>query len=159
MFLIYPFAVLLSIFFWLTAMFPMNFICAALVDKNGNLPRYLSYYQTFDSSIPNDSYLAALTWLYRNPTYGFDYFLLGASWVAQDWKVWKYSSTSTTDLFIAYTSSGLFNIYYCGFWGTYKLGWKAWNFYVPKLNQFSGTWGPSGKVPLCFSPIPFKSKQ
>ncbi|ODP33068.1 hypothetical protein [Pandoraea sp. ISTKB] len=138
------------------------------VDRDGNLPKWLRWYQTFDASVDagwSDAYytgwlaetrigryISRVLWLCRNPAYGFDYALLGVAFAASEWRVVKYVETEDTALFFAVGRG--FNFYYEGRWGRYKIGWKAWN-------RWGGTgwdapnWAEYDRIPLCFTLNPF----
>jgi len=150
MFLIYPFMALLSVFFtlltWILAP-----ILAVLVKSDGNLPKYLYWFQTFDNPVTAGEnepfnwlmspysytpYWAKVMWLWRNPAYGFDMFLLGASFTPGEWTV----VVDQPNRFFAYSKWGAFS-----YRGTYfKWGWKAWA-------RLSGepNWTQYNKVPIC----------
>ena len=142
----YPFYAIVSILFLLTALV-LNPFVALLVDKNGNLPKLLKYYQTFDAPIPTSSYLDAVTWLYRNPSYGFDYYVLGIPWIASEWRTLVFKKTASYVFFIAYNNQLAFDIHFQWLF-TIKLGWKSWNEYNPDTNNFAGQWGDEGKIPV-----------
>jgi hypothetical protein len=61
-------------------------------------------------------------------------------------------------LFRAHTEGGAFNYYYHGRYGMYKFGWKAWNLFDQSRGIFAGTWGPANRIPIVFSPNPFKQR-
>lgn len=139
-----------------------------LVDRDGNLPRWLRWFQTFDASADagwRDAYytgwlaethvgryVARVMWLCRNPAYGFDYELLGVPFAASEWRVVRYVESEDMVLFFAVGRG--FNFYYEGRWGKYKIGWKAWN-------RWDGTswdapnWSEYERIPLCFTLNPF----
>ncbi|BCG50052.1 hypothetical protein [Ralstonia phage RP13] len=139
-------------------------------DKDGNLPKYLYWFQTFDASLdegwkskydgfnPNPQgfwqlYYARLKWLWRNPCYGFDYYPFGFTFDLTQWTIRKWESNDQRELFIA-TGQGLFSIIYYGKYGTWKLGWKAWNYFDSNTGKWKEnySWGDQHKIPLCFSP-------
>ncbi len=183
--LLYPVWAILSLAFTVFAMLIGNRVAVLFCDWKGNLPRWLKWFQTFDATCdegmlarrrylaagspageyPWDDYIAEptsrsdeyqnrLRWLNRNPAYGFDYALFGIHWCDEDWLVIKYETSGKYTLFIA--TGPAWNIYYQGPWGTYKLGWKAWN------NFKDGKWkDPTDgtkfdRAVLTFSPNPFK---
>lgn len=162
-----------------------NWVVAAFADEGGNLPRYLSWFQTFDATLdegmysrrrelkegtnddwadfdpyPVDSfgrYMNRAKWLQRNTGYGFDYYLLGMPFVPAEWTVRRFEDTAVRTLFIA-TGPG-FNLYYYGRFGMVKFGWKAWNYYDPRTGMWkTSSWGPEWRAPIAFSITPFKRK-
>ncbi len=150
MFILYPFMYIVSlaitIFSWL-----FNPIIVLFADNDGNLPKYLYYFQTFDAPIPK-GYLAGLTWLNRNPSYGFDLFVFGIKWEPEKWKIRKIFSNENYELFFATSSNGAFSFKYHNLKrDSYtKYGWKAFNFYDFQKGDFSRQWnGTRGLVPIC----------
>lgn len=139
-----------------------------LVDRDGNLPDWLRWFQTFDASVDagwSDAYytgwlaetrigryISRVLWLCRNPAYGFDYALLGVPFAASEWRVVKYVETEDTALFFAVGRG--FNFYYEGRWGKYKLGWKAWNRWGGN-GWDAPNWAEYDRIPLCFTLNPF----
>jgi hypothetical protein len=125
MILLYPFAALLSMAFALLT-WVLAPVLPLFVQSDGNLPRYLYWFQTFDNTFTSGpvsvgwtpSYWSSVLWLWRNPAYGFDMFLLGCPFQASDWTVVH----DTPNLFFAYSKWGAFS--YRGAW--FKWGWKAW---------------------------------
>lgn len=144
MFLVYPFMALAS---WSFAV--LTWVCAPLIaltinPSTHNLPTWLYWFQTFDNDFVTGpqsvgwkpSYWSSVRWLWRNPSYGFDMFLLGCPWTqASDWTV----VSDTPTCFLAYSKWGAFS--YRGVW--FKWGWKAWA-------RLSGTpgWTQFDKVPI-----------
>ena len=146
MFLIYPFYALASLFFAVLT-FLLAPVLALLVGSDGNLPKPLYWFQTFDNPVtagmvapyhwPYSEYVCKIMWLWRNPAYGFDMFLLGLQFNPTAWTVVK----DEPDCFFAYSKGGAFS-----FRGKYfKFGWKAWA-------RLSGTpnWVNNEKIPVCF---------
>lgn len=145
MFLIYPFMALVSVFFALLT-WVLSPVLALLVQADGNLPKYLYWFQTFDNPVtagksapynwPYSQYVCNVLWLIRNPAYGFDMFLLGASFQADEWTV----VVDTPNKFFAYSKWGAFS--YRGAY--FKWGWKAWA-------RLSGVpnWTQYNRVPIC----------
>ena len=156
MFLLYPLWTAFSLAMTILAMLIFNWIVVLFVDPQGNLPKWCSYFQTFDAPIPS-GYWNGVMWLMRNPTYGFDYFAFGIPWVADEWVVRYFKTTADSQLFIATSSSGAFNFYYLGKLGMYKFGWKAWNCFDSNTGKFTGTFGDGSHIPICISFNPFKS--
>jgi hypothetical protein len=100
-------------------------------------------------------------WLFRNPAYGFDYYLLGMKWAPTEWTIKTFIETPELTYFFA-TGPG-FNMYYHGPKGMYKFGWKAWNRSTqnPTLGRvWSAVTTPSidYRIAVVFSPNPFKKK-
>lgn len=166
--------------------FSLNWIVAAFADKDGNLPKILKWFQTFDATLDEGMYARRreiefnwgnqwasynpdpktwfqryknrALWLFRNSGYGFDYWPLGIKFNPSDWKVVKYEVTADKTVFIA-KSSNAFNLYYEGPLGVYKLGWKAWNVFNKETQVLDGKFGNDGRIPITFSPNPFKRKK
>jgi hypothetical protein len=141
------------------------------------LPQWLKWADTFDVTLdagwvdrywPNTYTAEApppywvrkwyqIKWLYRNPGYGFSYWVEGIPFSSADW-TFSYTKTATLELWVATSVHGHFNINYTGFWGTYKLGWKAWNYFDPVTRAWAPGYmfGPVMRTPFAFTPIPFK---
>jgi hypothetical protein len=138
-----------------------------------HLPRWLSWFDTFDASTDagwSDGYFAAagtytkasppsfwlrkwyqVRWLYRNTAYAFAYWPLGIAMQPAAWRVVVYTPT----LFIAVSTAGYWNIAYGGRWGSYKLGWKAWNYW--RAGTWSTVpWGPAWRTQIVCSINPFQ---
>lgn len=167
----YPMMALLSLLITVFAILAVNWWAPLWADDQANLPRWIKWFQPFDSSLdegwkggyldpswgatPFKRYLARVYWLYRNPSYGFDYWLFGLPFDFAQWRVIHYIETPMLVLFIAIGNG--FNVYYHGRLGMLKLGWKAWNYW-----QGDGwrktPWGPVWRVPLCFTMSPFKRR-
>jgi hypothetical protein len=190
--MVYAVAVLVSLAIDVAARFCLNWIVAALCDDSGNLPRCLRWFQTFDDdcdagmrarrnelrqSPPGDTWAAfapfpvtwldryrnRALWLFRNSSYGFSYYLFGRSFKPWKWVVARHIDTPALTLFIATGPRGAFNVYYHGQFGMCKLGWKAWNYYVPAAGDSparwkASPWGSMWRVPMTFSINPFKRK-
>ncbi|QDH83619.1 hypothetical protein [Achromobacter phage Motura] len=149
------------------------------------LPNWLKWVETFDASldtgwiggyfVPKGTYSKdnlpsfwrrkyyQWRWLNRNSGYGFSYYPLGEvmdqkKWTIQTWQPFD----GKHQLFIATATNGLWNINYQGKYGTYKLGWKAWNYWDrDQLKWYSDTkpWGPEWRVPVVMSINPFNRKK
>ncbi len=168
---LYPLLALLSLFFTALAMLGVNWWAPLFADAHGNLPCWLKWFHSFDASLneaweggylapswgasPFKRYLARVYWLYRNPVYGFDYWLFGLPFLAKEWRVIRYVESSQLVLFIAVGNG--FNVYYHGRLGMLKLGWKAWNYWEGRSWRKT-PWGPQWRVPLCCSINPFKRR-
>lgn len=154
---IYPIFVIMSITFTLLGVI-LSPVIALFCDKDGNLPRFLKYFQTFDDTLNalGDGYVNHVKWLVRNPAYGFDKYVFGLKWDVSEWVIHRCEITPERDLFFA-TGRG-FNFYYQGRLGTYKLGWKAWGNY----SRFDMRWldvpWSGDYLPICFSANPFRQK-
>ena len=141
MFLLYPLAALGSGFFALLTWVLAPLLALTICD--GYLPKYLYWFQTFDNSFVSGplsvgwipGYWSSVRWLWRNPSYGFDMFLLGCPFHVGDWTVVR----DEPNLFFAYSKWGAFS--YRGKW--FKWGWKAWA-------RLSGqpNWTQFDKVPI-----------
>lgn len=163
----------------------LNWIVAAFAGADGNLPSWLSYFQTFDATLDEgmlsrqrelaaglggtdwiafnptptnwfETYWNRALWLFRNSAYGFDYYVFGIKWAPQQWRVVKYVESDTLTLFIAVGNG--FNLFAYGRYGTAKIGWKAWNMYDGSTKTFGGTWGDAGLIPIAFTLTPFSRK-
>jgi hypothetical protein len=151
MFLLYPImsvaGISITILAWI-----INPILVLLVDDNGNLPRYLSYFQTFDAPIPK-GYREGLAWLNRNPSYGFDMFVFGIPWHPEDWAIRKYTVTPEYELFFATNKYGAFSFKYHHVARNFylKLGWKVFNYIDPSDGSLNGgSWRHDfNRVPIC----------
>lgn len=131
-------------------------VLVLFADRHGDLPWYLSYFQTFDATLPK-GYWNAVKWMCRNPGYTFDLKVLGLKWVKEDWKLIKFSNPDEHHVFFLAINKKTcaFNLYYYNednytMLRYVKLGWKAWNFFDIPTKTFSKTWeGTEGKVPIC----------
>jgi hypothetical protein len=92
--MLYPALIILNLCFSILA-YILNPIVVLFADDRGNLPKWLSWFQTQDSSLDQTpefiaenwpwlvgtsrikKYLQRLTWLYRNTAYGFAYWVCG----------------------------------------------------------------------------------
>ena len=165
----------------------LNWIVVVFADKDGNLPKYLYYWQTFDATLYEGQYAAVREfesgnitgawkdydpypvaawgryknrafWLFRNSCYGFSYYVFGCKWVKADWTITTYVDTPEKTLFIARSTSGHFNVYYHGRFGMLKIGWKAWNMHDPISKTFTkDNWGMGGMIPITVS-VSFNAK-
>lgn len=143
---------------------------ALFANSAGNLPKWLSWFQTFDNTLDAGwnvqgnfgDYLktgiapTGLTlwwyrtlWLYRNPGYGFDYWLLGITFDSSQWTV----RVNNARWWIATGPRGAFCVRSMASGVSLKLGWKAWAYWQSGAwapSTFS--WGPSRRTPICFTP-------
>jgi len=158
MFLAYPFMAALSV-----ALGALTWLIAPLLAKtvgpDGNLPRRLRWFQTFDATCfegrkPQYGFVgtdqeAATWWLRRNPGYGFDYWPLGCVFDPAAWHVLAYRPDGS--LFIAIGPRGRFCLE--GKFGLrFKFGWKAWNYFDPATRAWKTTpFGPEWRAPICFT--------
>jgi len=158
MFLAYPFMALASLFMaavtWLFAP-----LLAKTVDKDGNLPRALRWFQTFDATcfegrqpqygMTGTDQEVAAQWLRRNPGYGFDYWPLGCAFDPSAWRV--VTDRSDGSLFVAIGPGGCF----CAegkFGLRFKFGWKALNMWDRENMRWkTAPWGPEWRIPICFT--------
>lgn len=146
-------------------------VVALFCRDDGYLPRWLAWFQTFDAPLDagwQDGYAGydpagslwwnRTKWLWRNPAYGFAYGPLGEVFDPKEWIVTRFGSGPDYTNFHARTLDGrLWCISYNGVWGSWKLGWKAWNYFQgmdeegnPKWRTTQ--WGPEWRVPHCFTP-------
>ena len=169
----YPFLAAMDFAFTLLACLLFNWWVPLFADSNGNLPACLKWFQTFDASLDagwKDGYFAyqapitplalywlRVRWLYRNPGYGFSYWVDGIAFDPSQWTVTHNEIDATTGktLWIARGPRGAFNINYLGRWGNAKLGWKAWNYWNGTAWKTT-PWGPVWRTPICFTYTPFK---
>ncbi len=167
---LYPPMVLLSLFIKGCAMLGINWWAPLFADEQGNLPDWLRWFQTVDASLDEawqggdldpswgasacKRYLARVYWLYRHPADGFDYWLLGVRFDANQWRVIHYTSSPQHVLFIALGNG--FNVYYHGRFGSLKLGWAAWDRWDGK-GWVSPLRHRYARIPLCFTFNPFNS--
>jgi hypothetical protein len=185
LYLAYPFAAIASLVIDILCKLILNRIVVLFADDNGNLPRALKWFQTFDATLdegmyarrnelaaglggdtwaafiaypstPEETYQNREKWLFRNTGYGFDYYLLGVRWNPNDWRVIRFVETDALLLFIAVGNG--FNIYIESRYGMVKLGWKAWNLFNRNTRTFSGSWGDDNRIPITFSLTPFKRR-
>lgn len=158
MFVLYPplalLSVLLAALTWLLAPW-----LARQMQEDGNLPRHLRWFQTFDATLLEGRHYGytgtdvevARDWLRRNPGYGFDYYPLGCTFNPDDWYVLR----------CAEDEEGNVNFFAVGPWGRFnwtgkrgplrwKLGWKAWNYYdAENMRWKTEPFGPEWRAPIC----------
>lgn len=160
MFLAYPFLGLLSVVLagltWLLAP-----LLAKTVQPDGNLPRRLRWFQTFDATcfegrqpqygMTGTDQEVAEGWLRRNPGYGFDYWPLGCKFDPVAWRVLRYQVDEAGNVsFFAVGPGGRFNWTGKRGWLRWKLGWKAWNMYDAVTGGWKSTpFGPDWRIPIC----------
>jgi hypothetical protein len=168
--ILYPFMVLASIMgvlaTWLLAP-----LLALTADAQGNLPRPLYWFQTFDNTLDTGWYKYGIygtylldgtvptgltlwwyrvKWLWRNPGYGFDYWPLGMVFNADEWRV----RVDNDRWWIATGPNGAFCIKQLGDGVRLKLGWKVWAYWRDGQWADPGyTWGPERRMPICFTPL------
>jgi hypothetical protein len=170
---LYPFAALNDLVFTLLCYLLFNWWAPLFADKDGNLPNALCWLQTFDASLDEGwqggyfSYTGTPTgfrlwwlrvrWLYRNPGYGYSYWVDGVAFDPKQWTVTHNQIDAVTGktLWIARGPNGAFNINYLGKWGNAKIGWKAWNYWDGAAWKTT-PWGPAWRAPICFTYTPFK---
>lgn len=151
--------------------FPLAPLVAAFANKDGNLPRALRWFQTFDASLDagwRDGYFVfagrtssatvptgfelywlRVRWLWRNPGYGFGYYVAGIAFDPAAWRVVHYSTDGTSSTFIA-TNGRQFNIALGRSHLSLKIGWKAWNYFNRDTRTFNTTpWGPEMRTMIC----------
>jgi hypothetical protein len=155
---------LLDMLFTLVS-YPLAPLVAAFADKDGNLPRALRWFQTFDASLdagwrdgyfsfhcpkrPFELWWLRTRWLWRNPGYGFGYYVAGIAFDPAAWRVVYFKTDGTSSTFIA-TDGRHFNIALGRSHLSLKLGWKAWNYFEPDSRTFRATpWGPEMRTMIC----------
>lgn len=150
---------------------------ACLVKKDGNLPYWCYWFQTFDNTCDAGwkvqgsygTYLQdgieptgitlwwyRLLWLCRNPAYGFDYYPFGIPWDKDDWTVIKWSSQDANpNFYYARSKQGYFSWTYSNNHIQLKFGWKSWGLFDRATGQYTdGQFGPEKRQPLCFTIVP-----
>lgn len=169
----YAFLTILNLLFTLFAVIVAP-IVSLFASNDGWLPNWLKWFQTFDASLDagwKDGYFGSFStpptgyklwwyrtkWLWRNPAYGFCYWVLGTSFKPEDWTVTFVQDGNYTK-FIAWSKDRKhFCLSYNGRFGSWKLGWKAWNYFQhldadgkPVWND--QPWGPEWIAPISFTP-------
>lgn len=155
----------------LAAKFLMCWWLPLFANKDGWLPRWLFWFQTFDASLDwgwqGGTFPPSLSqhwdrtkWLFRNSAYGFSYFVMGIPMDVTKWHVHKCVNSERKQLFIATDEAGHFNFYYHGPFGMYKFGWKAWNYWdIDKMDwKPRYQWGPLLRTSIVCSANPFKRR-
>lgn len=156
-YILYPFYAIASILFSALT-YTLSPILPLFMKSDGNLPRWLSWFQTFDNTLlagktaafgwTGSDYSLAARWLRRNPGYTFDYYPLGVAWDTSQWTVTK----NTDTVFIAKGPNGHFCYKYSGSKFELKFGWKAWAGYDRENNKWTDfQWGPAKRIPVCFT--------
>lgn len=158
---IYPFFVIASLGFTLLT-YVLAPLVALFVKPDGNLPAWLSWFQTFDATLfegrqpqygfTGSNWWVSTLWLWRNPAYTFDYMPLGVAWDKTQWSSSYSVSTSGATTFWAKGPNGQFNYEYGGTLVQVKVGWKAWNLFDATTDKYrDGNWGPLPRIPFCFT--------
>lgn len=150
MIILWPFMAICS---WILALLTMILApaLALTAGRDGNLPWFLRYFQTFDATLDEgrkpqygftgSDWWVRTRWLWRNPGYGFDYYLLGIRYDVAAWHIVR----NDDKMFFAYSKSGAFNLTTKqGKWRL-KLGWKFWN-HIESTN-----WDSYTRLPICAS--------
>lgn len=163
--------VVITLIAMLASMLALGWWSPAFTNATGNLPSGLYWQQTFDATLDegwkngyypatwgasfSKRYLARMLWLYRNNCYALQYFQLGSPFDSAQWTIVRSDGT----VFYATGPDGMFSFEYGGRFGTYKLGWKAFNYTTPadrtKWMPPEYMWGPLKRVPVCFTINPF----
>ena len=151
--------------------YPASFIVVLFCNKDGWLPKWLTWFQTQDNScdagwkiqgnfgtylidgtVPTGLtlYWYRALWLIRNNAYGLCYYPLGIAFDSADWTV-THNFTGAESLLIAHDSHGHFCFMYGGSLGELKLGWKV-NAYWRNGTWSTTPWGPEMRTSLCFTP-------
>lgn len=152
--ILYPFMVICSVAITLLT-YALAPLLALFVRSDGNLPKRLYWFQTFDATcfegrqpqygFTGSDWWVATRWLWRNPAYGFDYWPLGIAFDPKHWRMVR-----EDEWFIAFGPYGQFCIEHGGSFSL-KLGWKAKN-YRENGAWITRSWGPDYRAPLCFTP-------
>lgn len=150
MIILWPIGAVLTILFHILTVL-LAPLLALTTQSDGNLPPRLYWFQTFDATLDEgrnpqygftgSDWWVRTRWLWRNPGYGFDYFLLGIKFVAADWVIVR----NDDKMFFAYSRNGAFNFTTKRGWLRLKLGWKYWN------RVETGNWDRFDKIPICCS--------
>lgn len=154
---------ILSTIVTFVAWFLVNWWAPCFATRTATLPNWLKWFDTFDADMDTavrdrgwpPGYWSRVRWLNRNPSYGFNYWVLGCKWDKTDWVVKRNYLFPTQEGFIyhAVSKNGYFNIQTVRLGIRFKLGWKAWN--MRKLGtttEFKDElWGPEAIIPFVFS--------
>lgn len=131
------------------------------VTRGPVLPEWLCWFNTFDATLDagllpgeTSSYWTRMRWLYRNPAYGFSYWVLGHTFEPQLWICDEYHPYPSTFTFRAHDVHGNFEYMAVWFGIKIKVGWKAWNYFsfannIPAWRN--DPWGPEMIAPFVFS--------
>lgn len=161
-FIVLPF-VALDLAFTLFCVLCVNWWAPLFASKEGWLPPWLKWVQTFDDTLdagvrdgrypPNTPrYWGRVMWLYRNTAYGFGYWALGMRFDQRDWRVRRFDPAHERFTFYAIGPNGAFNLHVIRAGIRFKLGWKAWNMFDPQTNTWkTQSWGPEWRIPFVFS--------
>jgi hypothetical protein len=157
----------LDILFTLFCIVFVNWWAPLFAGKDGWLPNWLAWVQTFDDTLdagkrdglyPKLSpYWARVFWLYRNSAYGFGYWALGMPFNRDEWAVITYIPGDPYNkrrgfTFYAVGPGGAFNWHVVRGPIRFKVGWKAWNLYDPDTHAWKmQPWGPEWRIPFVFS--------
>src|SRR5574341_756085 len=147
----------MTLFAWLF----VNWWAALFANKEGWLPKWLTWFQTFDNSLDagvdsgffkrsSNVWWNRTRWLYRNSTDGFAYYVLGIPFIPSDWAVQRYEGEA--GVFKAKSTRGYFN-YRGSRWNfAVNLGCKAWNMYDESTGAWeTSPWGPEWRIPYVCS--------
>ncbi len=171
MFLLVPFFIIADLLSLLVGVFLVNWwaplfayhgsVNDGAVTKIGyRLPDWLAWFDTFDGTLddgllPGETscYWTRMRWLYRNPAYGFGYWVLGAEFDPAKWKVETLEIVDgKVRTFYATGPNGRFNWYAERFGIRWKIGPKAWNYYDSSTGRWKEfCWGPVWRAPFAFS--------
>lgn len=164
MWLLIPLFIVAHVAFHIVCWLFVNWWAPLFADKDGWLPKWLSWVQTFDDTLdagkrdglyPNMStYWARVFWLYRNTGYGFSYWVLGMRFQPELWDVKAYYVVPETGsfTFFAVGPCGAFNLHIVRGWLRLKIGWKAWNMWDEGVWCWQKhSWGPVWRIPFVFS--------
>lgn len=148
----------LFINWWAPAFSYLGSVQDGAVTKVGHrLPEWLAWFDTFDGTLDDgllpgevSTYWTRTRWLYRNPAYGFSYWVLGIDFYPKDWAVIGYSADPFR--FLAEDRFDNFNYMAVVFGVKFKIGWKAWNYFdTETLRWKMVSWGPVWRAPFVFS--------
>lgn len=119
----YTFLAIVCIVLDVLCKFLLNWLVVPFCDKNGDLPKYLKWFQTFDNNCDRGAFsrerdikegnITSTTWgmfwafpvtcwqrywnrgwwLFRNTAYGFSYYLFGMKFKPENWRCTKWIDT------------------------------------------------------------------
>lgn len=163
---LYPLLAVLDIAFTILCVVAINWWAPLFATPDARLPWWLAWVDTFDDTLDagvrdlcwKPGYWSRVRWLYRNPGYGFGYWLLGCEFEPEEWEI----EEATVDMsvpwaplplrFVADGPGQRFNIMGVVWKFQYKFGWKAWNYYDPQARTWKKeSWGPQMRAPFVFS--------
>jgi hypothetical protein len=156
--------------------FPLAPLVVLFTNSAGYLPAWLTWFQTFDNSLDAGwkiqgnfgDYLTTgiaptgillywyrVRWLWRNPGYGFSYYVVGIAFDPTAWRVLAYSSDGANNTYLA-TDGRRFSLEIGRAWCSLKLGYKTWGYYNASAKTFNDIpWGPELRTMICATVRPW----